>query len=277
MEPEIEIPGQPTDDEILASQNPENAQPVAAAPTEPVFDPSGLGFKFRNETITPKDRADAIELLQLGYSYRTNKPKWEADRQTAAQFEARKADYQRYDQLSQALQANPEFRTELEQLAQKFNGPKPQAQPNQPSASTVPPEILEKVNKLAEWQEQQQIEREDNELKRELDELERNNPSYDWKTDSGEGDLRKQLLAYMSKKGVYDPEIALAGMMYKSDMQRAKFEAEKKAADDAAKARKAGVVTPGTQPAPQAPAGGLNHRAMSYDDLENAALAGLGR
>lgn len=277
MDPEIELNGQPTDDEILASQNQEGTPPVAAAPVEPSFDASGLGFKFRNETVTPKDRNDAIELLQLGYSYRTNKPKWDADRQTAAQFEARKADYQRYDQLSQALQANPEFRTELEQLANKFNGQKPQAQQNQPPASSVPPELLEKVNKLAEWQEQQKIEREDNDLKRELDELERNNPSYDWKSDSGEGDLRKQLLAFMSKRGVYDPEVALAGMMHKSEIQRAKFEAEKKAADDAAKARKAGVVTPGTQPAPQAPAGGLNHRAMSYDDLENAALAGLGR
>ena len=277
MEPEIEIPGQPTDDEILASQTPpEGTQPAAAAPVEPAFNPMEFGYKFRTDTVYPKDRAEAIELMQLGHSYRTNKPKWDTERQAYSQFEARKADYQRYDQLSQALQANPEFRTELEQLANKYNGQKPQAQPNQ-TPSAIPPELLEKVNKLSEWQEQQAIEREDNELKRELDELERANPSYDWKSDSGEGTLRNQLLAFMSKRGVYDPEIALAGMMYKPDMQRAKFEAEKKAADDAAKARKAGVVTPGTQPAPQAPAGGLNHRQMSYDDLENAALAGLGR
>lgn len=277
MEPEIEIPGQPTDDEILSNQNTEGTQPAAAAPVEPAFNPQEFGYKFRTDTVYPKDRAEAIELMQLGHSYRTNKPKWEQERQAYSAYEAKKDVYQRYDQLSAALQANPDFRNELEQLANKYNGQKPQAQPNQPPASSVPPEILEKVNKLAEWQEKQEIEREDNELKRELDELERNNPSYDWKTDSGEGNLRTQLLAFMSKRGVYDPQIALAGMMYKPDMQRAKFEAERKAADDAAKARKAGVVTPGTQPAPQAPAGGLNHRAMSYDDLVEAALADRGR
>lgn len=269
------IEGQPTNDQILA-QNSEGNPPVAAAPVETPFDASGLGFKFRNETITPKDRNDAIELMQLGYSYRTNKPKWDTERQTAAQFEARKADYQRYDQLSAALQANPEFRTELEQLATKYSGQKPQAQPNQ-NVPGVPPEFMDKVNQLAQWKEQQETREADNELKRELDELERANPSYDWKTDSGEGNLRKQLLSYMHEKRVYDPDIALSAMMHKSELQRVRFEAEKKFADEQAKARKAGVVAPGTQPAPQANAGGLDHRKMSYDDLEKAALAGIGR
>lgn len=274
--------GQPTDEEIITSQSTQTAEDASvasaeAAPSEPQFDPQQFAYKFRTDTVYPKDRADAIELMQLGHSYRTNKPKWEAERQTAAQFEARKADYQRYDQLSQALQANPEFRTELEQLATKYNGTKPQGQPSQTPPQGLPPEVMERLEKLTAFQEQQETREADNELKRELDDLERANPSYDWKTDAGEGNLRKQLLSYMHEKRVYDPEIALSAMMYKSEIQRTKFEAEKKAADDAAKARKAGVVAPGTQAAPQAPAGGLNHKAMSYDDLENAALAGIGR
>lgn len=279
MDPEIEIPGQPTDDEILASQSTESATPAAAAPVEPVFNPQelGLGYKFRNDTVFPKDRAEAIELMQLGHSYRTNKPKWEQERQAYSAYEAKKDVYQRYDQLSAALQANPDFRTELEQLAQKYSGAKPQGQPTPAAPSSVPPELMGAVNELKQWKEQQETREADNELKRELDELERQNPSYDWKTDAGEGDLRKRLLSYMHEKRVYDPEIALSAMMHKSELQRVQFEATKKAAEEAAKARKAGVVTPGTQPAPQAPAGGLNHRTMSYDDLENAALAGLGR
>lgn len=277
MDPEIEIPGQPTDDEILA-QNPGGVPPVAAAPAEPVFTPQEFGYKFRNETVYPKDRSEAIELMQLGHSFRTNKPKWEQERQAYSAFEAKKDVYQRYDQLSAALQANPDFRTELEQLANKYSGPKPQAQPNQPPSSpALPPEVLERIEKLTAFQEKQETREADNELKQELDALALKNPHFDWKTDSGEGDLRKQLIAYMHTKRVYDPEIALSAMMYKSELQKTRFEAEKKVADEVAKARKAGVVTPGTQTAPQAPAGGLNHKNMGYDELENAALASLGR
>jgi hypothetical protein len=275
MDP-IDSVSPPTDEEILQAQSSESDPQVAAAPAESAFNPQEFGYKFRNDTVFPKDRDEAIELMQLGHSFRTNKPKWEQERQTLATYEARKQDYQRYDQLSQALQANPEFRSELEKLAEKFNGTKPPAQPNQPPAS-VPPEFMEKVNQLAQWKEQQETREADNDLKRELDGLEAANSQYDWKTDAGEGDLRKQLLAYMHTNSVYNPEIALSAMMHKSDLQRARFEAEKKAADETAKARKAGVVAPGTQPAPQAPAGGVNHKAMSYDDLENAALASLGR
>lgn len=266
------IEGQPTNDQILS----ENGQPAAAAPAEPIFTPQEFGYKFRNETIFPKDRNDAIELMQLGHSYRTNKPKWDTERQAYSAYEAKKDVYQRYDQLSQALQANPDFRNELEQLATKYNGQKPQAQPN-PAPNGVPQEFLETVNGLKQWKEQQETREADNDLKRELDELQRANPSYDWKTDSGDGDLRKQLLTYMHEKRVYDPDIALSAMMHKSELQRVRFEAEKKLADEQAKARRAGVVAPGTQPAPQANAGGIDHKKMSYDDLERAALAGIGR
>jgi hypothetical protein len=268
MDP-LENPGQPTDEQIL-----EAVQPVAAAPVEPSFTPQEFGYKFRNETVYPKDRNEAIELMQLGHSFRVNKPKWEEDRRAYSAFEAKKDVYQRYDQLSQALQANPDFRTELEQLAQKYSGQKPQPQPQNPN---IPPEILETVNSLKAWKETQETREADTELQRELDDVERANPSYDWKTDSGEGPLRKQVLSFMHKNKVYDPQIAFDAMMRKSDMERVRFETERKAAEDAAKARKAGVVTPGTQGAPQAQPQGLNHRAMSYDDLENAALASIRR
>lgn len=279
MDPLIEN-GQPTDDEILASTQNPNASPAATpvpAPSEATFDPTQFGYNFRQQTVYPKDKSEMIELLQLGHSFRTNKPKWEQDRQAYSAYEAKKDTYRKYDELSAALQANPTFRTELEQLATKYSGQAAQPQQPQNPASTVPPEILETVNSLKQWKEQQETQASDNELKRELDDIERANTSYDWKTDSGEGNLRSQLLKFMHEKRVYDPEIALSAMMYKTDLQKARFEAERKASDDAAKARKAGVVAPGTQPAPQAPAGGLNHRNMSYDELENAALASLGR
>lgn len=262
-------PGQPTDDQILEAE-----KPAAAAPAEPSFNAQELAYKFRNETVYPKDRNEAIELMQLGHSFRVNKPKWEQERQAYSAYEAKKDVYQRYDQLSQALQANPDFRTELEQLAQKYSGAKPQPQPENP---TIPPELLETVNGLKAWKETQETREADNELQRELEDVQRANPSYDWKTDSGEGTLKKQLLTFMQANRVYDPKIAFNAMMRESDLQRVRFETERKAAEEAAKARKAGVVTPGTNGAPQPQPQGINHRSMSYDDLETAALASLRR
>lgn len=270
--------GQPTDDEILNSVQPDPGapagEPAAAAPAD-TFNAQELAYKFRNETVYPKDRNEAIELLQLGHSFRVNKPKWEQDRQALQAFEARKEEYQRYDQLSQALQANPEFRKELETLAQKYSG-----QPSAPAQPQVSPEIapvLETVTKLEQWKQQQEAREADNELSRELDALEKSETGFDWKTDTGEGTLRQQLLRYMSENQVYNPKIAFAGLKWGEAQQKARFEAEKKAAEEAAKARKAGVVVPGAGPAPSAAPQSIDHRKMSYDDLENAALESIRR
>lgn len=283
MDPLLEK-GPPTDDEILGSLNQpsststEPAAQPAAAPAEPEFKPQelGLGYKFRHETIYPKDRNEAIELMQLGHSFRVNKPKWEQDRQALQAFEARKPEYQRYEELSKALQANPEFRTELEKLAQKYSGqPSAPAQPQGIPQELAP--VLEEVKQIKQWKEQQEQQAADQELARDLDALEKAEPGFDWKTDTGEGSLRQQLIRYMSENKVYNPRVAFRDMKWEEVQQKTQFEARKKAEEEAAKARKAGVVTPGTVPAPTNTQPPINHRAMSYDDLENLALESLRR
>jgi hypothetical protein len=259
------------DEQILSDL--QQAQPQAApvvpqAPAEPAFNPNEFGFKFRNETVYPKDRSEAIELMQLGRSFRENKPKWEQDRQTLASYEQKKSIYQGYDALSEALDKNPQFRSELQQLAEKYSG-----QPTQENTQTLPPEIQAKLQKIDEFESW----RADNELKSELDNLQQKYPSYDWKADTGEGTLRQQLLKYMNENHVYDSDIALRAMMYGSDIQRTRMDAERKAADDAARQRKLGIVPAGTQPAPQQGPRNIDPRQYSYDQLEDVALQSLGR
>lgn|SRR3990167_2692968 len=265
------VSGQPTDDEILSEHQtpPAGATPAApAAPQEPAFNPQDFGYTFRNETVYPRDRKDALELFQLGHSYRANKSKWEQDRQALSSYEAKRDVYQQYDKLSEALQQNPEFASELKNLAQKYSG---QPQPQNPS--TLPPEVLEMRQQLAEIQER----RADDELKSELDGLERSNPNYDWRSDTGDGTLRQQLLRFMHDKKVFDPAIALNAMMYKTDLQRAKMDAERKAADELAKQRRQGVVPAGTQAAPSNAPRPIDHKNMSYSELEDLAIEELSR
>jgi hypothetical protein len=254
--------GNPSDDEILGSlsqpspgtpEEPAAAAPLEApAPVEQPFDPSAWSYKFRNETVHPKDRNDMTELLQLGHSYRVNKPKWEKDQQALQAYEARKQDYQRYDQLSEALKANPAFQTELEQLAQKYSG--------QPSQPAQPANLAEdpRLKQFEEYIEQQRQREADTELARELDELEKTEGRFDWKTNSGEGTLRDQLLRYMSENKIYNARVAFRDMKWNEAQEQQKF-------------------APGTAPAPSAQPKPIDYRNASYEQLEQMAVESLGR
>lgn len=272
----------PTDDEILGSLNQTSAgtpDPAAAAapvepnpaPVEQPFDPSQFAYKFRHETVLPKDRNEVIELLQLGHSHRVNKPQWEKDQQALRTFEARKADYQRYDQLSEALKANPAFQTELEQLAQKYSGQTPQPAPQTPVSEDP------RLKEFQEYIEQQRQREADTELANELDSLEKTETGFDWKSNSGDGTLRDQLLRYMSENKIYNARVAFRDMKWSEAQQKREFEARRKAEEDAAKARKLGTVAPGTTPAPSNAPKPLDHRTMSYEQLEQMAVESLGR
>jgi hypothetical protein len=183
--------------------------------------------------------------------------------------------YRRYDDLSQALQANPQFRTELEQLAQKYSG-QPSPQQEQPT-STLPPEVAQEIQALKAWREQQDQEKADRELQLELDAVEKSFPTYDWKSDTGEGNLRQRLIKFMASEGIYKPDRALKSMMYDEDLKRVQMDTRRQAEEDAARARKAGVTVPGTQGAPAATPQSFDHKGKSWEDVESAALESLGR
>ena len=270
----------PSDDEILGSLTQTPAAPASPAPTpeaapqEPAFNPQEWGFKFRNDTVYPKDRQEAIELMQFGRSLRENKPKWEPILQ---RWEQNKDTYQRYDELSQAIAQNPQFAQELQALAQKYSQPKPQPETSPQPGAAISPEVKKELDDLKAWREQETARQADSELKTELDTLQSKFPRYDWKSDSGEGNLRQQLLQYMQKNHVYDSEIALKAMMYGTDIKQAQMDAERKAAEDAAKQKKLGVVPAGTQPAPAPTARQIDPRNYSYDQLEDMALQSVGQ
>lgn len=239
------------------------------APPADNFNPQEWGYQFRHETVFPKTRQEITELMQLGHSYRTNKQSFEQQRR---QVETQASQYQRYAALDQALQQNPDFARELWALGQKFSQPGQAGgapgQPSQPQG--LPPEIAhlpKQVESVVAWQA-------DQELRQELDQVERENPDFDWKADTGDGTLRQQLLLFMRDKQVTDPVIAFRSMMYPSAINKAKFEAQKKLKEDQQKQHRQGIVTSGGAPKPgEKP---VDVRGKSYGDMEQLALASLG-
>lgn len=222
----------------------------------PSFNPQDYGYQFRHETVYPKDRNELMELVQLGRSYRENKPKWETERNQYAQDKLR---YQQYDAFQQALSQHPDFARELRELAQKYSQ-QPQSQED-PRFS----QLQSQVQEMAAW-------RADYELATEMDSLQKSFPNYDWNRDTGEGNLRRQVLIFMRDHGITKPEMAFRAMMYEQSIRDAHLQGANKAAAATQAASRAGVVAGGGAKPPAKPV----QRANGYGQAADFSLAELG-
>ena len=232
-------------------------------PEEITFNPQDFGYQFRHETAFPKDRNDLTELMQLGRSYRENKTAWETER---SQMQGLKQRYQQYDQFEAALKANPEFSQELKVLAQKYTT-RPAGGNAQGQESPQFQELSQEVKAMRSWQA-------DQELSREMTDLERNHPEYEWKKDLGGGPLTQQVLIFMRDKGLTDPDVAFRAMMFDQAKKNALMAGARSAAAAQQQQHRNGVVTNGGRPQPSK--GPVDPTKMSNDQIQNAILTELG-
>jgi hypothetical protein len=233
--------------------NPDGSQ----LPAQDNFNPQDFGFQFRHETVYPKDRNEITELMQLGRSYRENKATWEAERNQYAQI---KPKYQQYEQFEQALQKNPQFAQELQTLAQRYS-----QQAQQPKGDERYSELATQVERMQQFQE-------DYTLNQELSSLESKYNSYDWKKDSGEGNLRRQLLIFMRDNGVTNPDMAFRAMMFEQAKKQAEFQGANKASLATQAGNRAGIVVGAGAKPPAAPV----KRANGYGQALDFSLQEMG-
>lgn len=221
------------------------------------FNPQEWAYTFRSETVQPKTREEMIELMQMGHSYRYNKPKWDQQKQ---ELDERAKQYEPYQRLKESLDANPDFRDKLMQMYQEYNGQQVQ--------NPADPRLDEISQKIETWEQRQA----DMELQKELDQVAASHPEIQWNKDLGEGSPRQQLVRFMAQKGINDPELAYRAMYFPKATQTAAHQAAAKTTQNIKQQHRAGVVSAESAAKPER---AVDHSKLSWDDLSQMAINDL--
>lgn len=238
------------------SADPQGGEP----PPQNEFNPNDYPYVFRGETTYPQSKEELTELMQLGHSYRTNRTKFDEER---ASFQQTMGQYEKYKNLEAALQENPQFAQEMWGVYEKFqNGGNNDAPPSDPILQELQTKVLTMEERQA-----------DADLKREMNDLKKSHPEYDWDKDTGDGSLSLQLLRFMHKNRIVDSELAFRAFMFPTAMKNAQFDAKKATTQNIQRSNRAGVVANSSAGAP--PAKQFDPRGKSYDQAAEAAIASL--
>lgn len=260
----VELDGAGSDMPIVDDSTPEPTEEGQTAQPQPSayeFNPDNYGVIFRGEKVVPKDRTHLEELLQMGHSYNTNKDKWTS---LESEHEKLKQQWEQYDQLNKELLQHPELANQFQSVYQQYMQGQGQAQPQQ--QGQIDPVYQQRLDQI-----EQKLA--DDALNSELNKVMQNHSEHDWNKDTGEGSLRIQLLKFMQKTGINDPEHAYRAMMFPTATEKAKFDAARQTTEAIKGQHRRGIVSQGTA-APPAP-GGWNPQGKTYDQAEEAGLAML--
>jgi hypothetical protein len=255
--------------DIAASQTEETGESQV-----PEFNPQHFPLKFRNKTIYPKDRDEAIKWLQQGYGYEN---KMGALNQRSQELDNRAGRYEQMDQLIKLFEENPEFQEYInkyvnKQIAgQQPGGEETQGQQQTPDIqSLIEQAVTAKVRPYTESLEKQQA---DGELDKEESALRAKYENVNW----DEKDENGHTLMWDVMKHAFDnnfPSLVSAyhDMSYSSISENAAAEALKKNTEEKQRQAKDGIVTSGgTQPSDKPRS--VNIRDKSYNDLSAIAVS----
>ena len=229
-------------------------------------------LKFRDQTIVPKDKHHLVSLAQQGYSY---SQRMHELKQREDQLNGKSQQYDQYAKLEAAFEKNPGFREKLMQWYQDSltPGTAPTATAA-PSQSSIPPELLKEIQDLkgwkAEWeksQQEQKKEKADQEIHAEVESLKSKYARDDWDTPSSNGlTLAKEVMKHAYELGGVKLETAYRDLMWDSHTKSAEITGIKKATENQAAAKKAGVVSGGKSRG-ASPAAPVNTAEMGYDQI----------
>jgi hypothetical protein len=266
--PETEESTEVTEETGNQEKSEEGAAPQAQASTDD-FNPQQWTLKFRGKDITPKDRQHLVNLAQQGYSY---SQRAEELKRREEELTSQAAQYDKYKQLAEAFQANPQLQQRIMQMyseTQQEQG-KDNKQSGQELAALQP--YLQKVETLEQRLQAYDQKAADDELKAEFDKLVSSHEE-DWETPNEEGHtLRWEILNHAHKNNFYSLESAYRDFMWDTVQNRTKADTLKKQAEVRRKQAKEGVVASKVTQSPPPSSGGPNFRGMSYDQIANHVL-----
>jgi hypothetical protein len=244
------------------------------------WNPNDWQLKYRDQTITPRDKKHLTDLAQKGFSY---SQRLEEMNKREEELNGLKGRYSQYEKLEEAFEKNPEFR---KQLFDMYNGVltpgmKKEGQPA--NGQSVPPEVLKEIQELKGWKqtfEQQQEEQAqakvEQEIMGEMDELKKKYTRDDWETPSSNGNtLLKEICQHAYNLGGVKLETAYRDLMWDQQSKNAEAEGRKAAANAQKAGAKAGIVSGGKSKGSVAPPS-VDPRSLGYGGMTAHLVKELG-
>lgn len=240
---------------------------------EEVWDGSKFALKFRGREIIPESREKLINLAQLGHTYSTKLN--DIQSRESALIEKAK-ELEQYEKVAKAFDQRPEFKQKIfEYYNSLTNGDNAEEQQQSPQVQ-ADPKLVEQVQSLAQWKEQYEQGRADEDLRKEISELIGANSNFDWKTADEEGNtLVHDVLKKAHELGGVPLEVAFKAVAWDQMKEQAKAEALKSNAEaKLATARKGKPVS--AQPSQAAKSTQPKDvRSMNYDEIARDVIKNL--
>jgi hypothetical protein len=264
---------------------------IASAPVQQdgyKFDSKRYPVKYKGTVIYPKEHKELIDWAQKGWGYSQVNERYNklnADFQRLQEENTTKAEkYKLYQEIEAQLSQDPVKRQKYIEFVSKWD----QTPEAQPGANTVDiashpayRALLNEVNtlkestdKFKEFQQIQQNKHYDEIVSNEAKALIAKYPSYDWKSDDGDGNLLKKIFIHCKEQGISNLETGFRDYMWDTREISSRQEALKIEAEKKQQVTKAGVVqTGGASPKP--PAKKVDTRGMSHQDIAKLVLKSI--
>lgn len=270
---DFEQPG--TDAGAAPEATPPGGAPDALGSVTPAAQPQSAwnaqewGLKYKGQTIYPESRDQLLSLAQKGRVMEERIADWNKKEQ---EWQAQAARFQPYVDLDQLFQKNPAFAKQVQSLYQQYS----QGQPPQGDVpNALPPElqpIVQKVQEMDQWRQEQAKQAAHQEISRELQELADAHKDYDWQSDDGYGTLAERVMRHALDNNFPTLKAAFRDLMWDDIQVRKQTEAKRQAAEEIQRQHRQGVVAPGA-PSPRPAPAKFDVRNASYADLAKMALA----
>jgi len=221
------------------------------ASTTGTWNPEEWALTVNGQKVLPKNRENLLTWANQGYGY--SQKAAELNKQKA-ELEKQAAQVAQYQQLNEAFEKNPQFKNKIIELYQQTQQGTATAQQQQ-QIQTLPPEILQKLERVDGLEHEfQQIkeEKEDKLLDQEIQSLQAKYKDEDWNTDAGSGTLLFQVLKKAHDTGLTNLEDVYKMLRFDHIKTNTEALTRKQMADQQADNARKGIVSSiGTQGAPK--------------------------
>lgn len=260
---------------IIAEAERDNASP---AEQTPVIAPEQYEFKANGRAVKAT-REQMLQYASQGYGANT---KIGELNKRLVDFESKQKTYdEKYGAIDEYVRQNPKFWDHVTNTWQTARD----AQASPITEHTVPPQIIERLQKAesyiqtqAEKEAAQVIEQEDAKLNEHIQSFREQYKDLDWNTPDENGhNLELQVLNFASQRGIKDFETAFKASQYDNLLKRAEERGKEQVAKERVQNGKLGLLGKTTTQAPAKEPGIKQYRrGQSDNDILNEALKELG-